>query len=977
MTYNALTSSVESLNKQQSARSVEAKIIKGKIVKNLSKEIVNTAKDIYDLHAHTDIVRLDLEVTKKKIESVTSQKSISSKDHSVDYTISTNSDVSDNLVIEPLLSNSKQEILTQTNLYSNIPTKSAISQDTEPIKLISQPPNKSLETPNESLASHKSTSTKNLPVDYSSNRVSDISDNSVIEPLLSKSNQKILTQTNLDSNLPIGSAIIKDTEPIKLISQPPNKSLETPNESLASHKSTSTKNLPVDYSSNKISDISDNLVTEPLLSKSKQEILTQTNLYSNIPTRSAISQDTEPIKLISQPPNVKSLEIPNESLASHKSTSTKNLPVDYSSNKISDISDNLVTEPLLSKSKQEILTQTNLYSNIPTRSAISQDTEPIKQTSQASNVNTIAPPIINELIPNQESSNISLSKLASNREFEGDLKPQPASSTVNVHEDSSLDPLPKSLAEVELLKRSKRSAAPDVDYTSINDVSNLEPIQGTELREKTSQASNVNMIAPPVVEAPNESLSSQKSSSTKDTLVEDTSNTVKSLTYQEEDSTKDPLIEDTSNTVKSPAYQEEDSTKDPLIEDTSNTAKSPTYQEEDSTKNPLIEDTSNTAKSPTYQEEDSTKDPLIEDTSNTVKSPTYQEEDSTKDPLVEDTSNTIESPTYQEEDSTKDPLVEDTSSNNIPTGTVISSVVHEIVHRGLVARLNKLFQVVIAAGDEEDRIQKGLWIDILYGTSKQGSLQNIIGYNNHSYGATIGFNAELDTSLIGIAYSNLSSIFKYRTNKNADKAFIKNHIISLYGQKNLSDRFLLQGVFSMSRNYIIHKFVNSLSNSNLINKFKNNSFHIETILNYNIPTNKKFTLIPNIGIRYDQYLDIISTDTPTVAVSNKLQNIFAGILGTRVVFSPKHLSESMTITPELSGSIMYSLNSKGHKVNISQVGSNNVQHIIVPTQPRISYNLGTSLVVEKQNTKVVLQYNCQLRKKYQSQQIIFSILIKM
>lgn len=103
------------------------------------------------------------------------------------------------------------------------------------------------------------------------------------------------------------------------------------------------------------------------------------------------------------------------------------------------------------------------------------------------------------------------------------MKPQPASSTVNVHEDSNLDPLPKSLAEVEFLKRSKISAASDVDYTSINDVSNLETIQGTELREKTSQASNVNTIAPPVVEAPNESLSSQQYSSTKDPLVEDTS----------------------------------------------------------------------------------------------------------------------------------------------------------------------------------------------------------------------------------------------------------------------------------------------------------------------------------------------------------------------------------------------------------------------------------------------------------------------
>lgn len=128
---SALTSYVEILNKQQSARSVEAKIIKGKIVR--VKRLLIQQK-IYDLHVHADIVRLDLEVTKKRIESVTSQKSISTKNLPVDYSSNRVSDISDNSVIEPLLSKSNQEILTQTNLYSNIPTRSAISQDTEPIQ---------------------------------------------------------------------------------------------------------------------------------------------------------------------------------------------------------------------------------------------------------------------------------------------------------------------------------------------------------------------------------------------------------------------------------------------------------------------------------------------------------------------------------------------------------------------------------------------------------------------------------------------------------------------------------------------------------------------------------------------------------------------------------------------------------------------------------------------------------------------------
>ncbi|KIJ89225.1 cell surface antigen-like protein Sca8 [Rickettsia asembonensis] len=51
--------------------------------------------------------------------------------------------------------------------------------------------------------------------------------------------------------------------------------------------------------------------------------------------------------------------------------------------------------------------------------------------------------------------------------------------------------------------------------------------------------------------------------------------------------------------------------------------------------------------------------------------------------------------------------------------------------------------------------------------------------------------------------------------------------------------------------------------------------------------------------------------------------------------------------------------------------------VALPKQPKIGYNIGTSVLTEKDNVSVLLEYNCHLQKKYQSHQDFIKLKINL
>ncbi|WP_342269768.1 autotransporter outer membrane beta-barrel domain-containing protein [Rickettsia endosymbiont of Orchestes rusci] len=272
-----------------------------------------------------------------------------------------------------------------------------------------------------------------------------------------------------------------------------------------------------------------------------------------------------------------------------------------------------------------------------------------------------------------------------------------------------------------------------------------------------------------------------------------------------------------------------------------------------------------------------------------------------------------------------------------------------------------------AAGDEDTTIEKGVWISGLYNINKHGVWKDMPGYKGRTTGVTIGADTEFnDNDLLGIAYTNLRSNLKY--NKNCDKVNIDGHAFSLYGLKEFS----LQAVATILHNYVKNKII--YSGNHITGKYRNTSLSFETLLNYRHQAKRGINIIPHIGLRYGHTKDGSYKEhdigTQHLTVAGKSQQLWTGIIGGRILFAPKNISDSIILIPTLHGSIEKHFNSKNTAVNATITWKDkSLEDIItLPKQPKIGYNIGAGIVAKKSNTTIFMEYNCRLHKKYQSHQ---------
>lgn len=276
-----------------------------------------------------------------------------------------------------------------------------------------------------------------------------------------------------------------------------------------------------------------------------------------------------------------------------------------------------------------------------------------------------------------------------------------------------------------------------------------------------------------------------------------------------------------------------------------------------------------------------------------------------------------------------------------------------------------------AAGDEDTTIEKGIWINGLYSINKHGIWQDIPGYKGRTNGVIIGADTEFnDNDLFGIAYSNMRSNLKY--NKNYDKVNIDGHAFSLYGLKELKKNFSLQAVVTISHNYIKNKII--YSDNHITGKYRNTSLSFGTLLNYRHQAKRGVNIIPHIGLRYGHTKDGSYKEhdigTQHLTVAGKSRQLWTGIIGGRILFAPKNISNSITLIPALHGSIEKHFNSKNTAVNATITWQDKKLEgiITLPKQPKIGYNIGAGIVAKKSNITISMEYNCRLHKKYQSHQ---------
>ncbi|UZW38712.1 autotransporter outer membrane beta-barrel domain-containing protein [Rickettsia conorii] len=320
-------------------------------------------------------------------------------------------------------------------------------------------------------------------------------------------------------------------------------------------------------------------------------------------------------------------------------------------------------------------------------------------------------------------------------------------------------------------------------------------------------------------------------------------------------------------------------------------------------------------------------------------------------------------------------------SENAPTlnqAKVVNTIVNNMIRNRLDASMNMSNNMVaVGAGDEEEsHIKRGLWMRGMYGTNNHGRVENMTGYRGTNKGATIGFDAEIDNNIVGIAYSNVHSVFKFKNSKNNDKELINSHVVSIYGQKELPKNFALQALVSASKNFIKDKTTYSYGDTKIRSnvKHRNNSYNAEALLHYNYLLQSKFVITPNIGLRYgksrDGVYNEIGVNVQEIALTMKENNILSGIVGTKVTIPLKDALKFNNLSLTFQGAVEHNFKEKTQRINrVVKIFDNTFKHnYLIPKQPKTSYNLGTGIIGSIKNTTISLDYNYYLNKHYRSHQ---------
>ena len=320
-------------------------------------------------------------------------------------------------------------------------------------------------------------------------------------------------------------------------------------------------------------------------------------------------------------------------------------------------------------------------------------------------------------------------------------------------------------------------------------------------------------------------------------------------------------------------------------------------------------------------------------------------------------------------------------SENAPTlnqAKVVNTIVNNMIRNRLDASMNMSNNMVaVGAGDEEEsRIKRGLWMRGMYGTNNHGRVDNMTGYRGTNKGATIGFDVEIDNNILGIAYSNVHSVFKFKNSKNNDKELINSHVVSIYGQKELPRNFALQALVSASKNFIKDKTTYSYGDTKIRSnvKHRNHSYNAEALLNYNYLLQNKLVITPNIGLRYGKSRDGVYNETginiQEIALTMKENNILSGIVGTKVKVPLKDALKFNNLGLTFQGAVEHNFKEKTQRMNrVVKIFDNTFkQDYLIPKQPKTSYNLGTGIIGSIKNTTISLDYNYYLNKHYRSHQ---------
>ncbi|WP_425364373.1 autotransporter domain-containing protein [Candidatus Tisiphia endosymbiont of Mystacides longicornis] len=305
------------------------------------------------------------------------------------------------------------------------------------------------------------------------------------------------------------------------------------------------------------------------------------------------------------------------------------------------------------------------------------------------------------------------------------------------------------------------------------------------------------------------------------------------------------------------------------------------------------------------------------------------------------------------------------------TSATINSVasVFDFIEQSVQSRFHQLDLAALASGDEDNIVSKNVWVSGTIGVAKYEGGNILSRYTGRTRAATIGGDIELQGgSIIGGAYNYVISNFKYKNR--TDKVAAHAHVISIYGQTNLSDKLILQGVFSFALGNVSAKI--PVQNQIAKAKFDNTSYSSKIVVAHKSQFGKVL-ITPNIGLKYGGYNiagynERFEAQSLSVAATNDRRA--SGIIGFEAVI-PIKISDTTQVIPGLHMEGEKFLHNRQQKVRMQIAsGSNKREEVLLLEKPaKYNYKVGGTITIKRGVTEIMAVYDyLASNNKYSSHQ---------
>ncbi|HJD63943.1 MAG TPA: autotransporter domain-containing protein, partial [Rickettsia endosymbiont of Sericostoma sp.] len=305
------------------------------------------------------------------------------------------------------------------------------------------------------------------------------------------------------------------------------------------------------------------------------------------------------------------------------------------------------------------------------------------------------------------------------------------------------------------------------------------------------------------------------------------------------------------------------------------------------------------------------------------------------------------------------------------TSATINSVasVFDFIEQSVQSRFHQLDLAALASGDEDNIVSKNVWVSGTIGVAKYEGGNILSRYTGRTRAATIGGDIELQGgSIIGGAYNYVISNFKYKNR--TDKVAAHAHVISIYGQTNLSDKLILQGVFSFALGNVSAKI--PVQKQMAKAKFDNTSYSSKIVVAHKSQFGKVL-ITPNIGLKHGGYNiagynERFEAQSLSVAATNDRRA--SGIIGFEAVI-PIKISDTTQVIPGLHMEGERFLHNKQQKVRMQITsGSNKREEVLLLEKPaKYNYKVGGTITIKRGVTEIMVVYDyLASNNKYSSHQ---------